>query len=133
MALDSADKKIILNPVVLASVLKDMDQDVATRFIASAFSLNNGKIKEAYNLALHEMFLREKRKKELAFEKRLTEDDLKQANEKLKASTEELFDDIQELLRTQSIQELEQELEQEVEIEVELEPDEEPDKEDDDK
>lgn len=125
MALGSGDKKSSLDPAVLATVLKDMDRDIATRFVASAFSLDSRKIKEAYNLALREMFLREEeeRKKELETEKSLADADLQKANENLKASTKELLDSIQSLFRTKPAEE--------IEVEIEIDQDKDLDKDDD--
>jgi len=65
-----------LDSKLIATMLKEMDNDIAVRFVASAFSLNKRKIEDAFQLACREMSIRiEAEQKEAAeAKKRLQEE-----------------------------------------------------------
>ncbi len=105
-----------LDPKALSAMLKEMDQDVATRFVASAFSMDNRKIKEAYILACDEMYLREQEKaKQILAQQIKSPDEAIVANLKVKNSTKALLDTIQMLLKPQATEKVENDLDLTVE------------------
>lgn len=63
-----ADKGLGLDPILIKKILKELDKDVATRFVASALSLSPKKLNVAFEIALQEMSIRQKeaRKKKKA-------------------------------------------------------------------
>lgn len=58
-----ADKGLGLDPILIKKILKELDKDVATRFVASALSLSPKKLNAAFEIALQEMSIRQKEAK----------------------------------------------------------------------
>lgn len=56
------EKSYNLDAALIKETIKKMDDDVATRFVASAFSLSPKKLRSAFEIACHEMAIRNKAK-----------------------------------------------------------------------
>jgi hypothetical protein len=89
-------KNTTLDPIFLRQMIKEMDEDVATRFIASALSLKTDNIRAAFQVACQEMSIRSAERKKKA--KGLPADEKALIENELGVSSKNILNSLEALL-----------------------------------